>query len=171
MKFTLVKDDPDQHLYRYGSLLLNIHWDELSLRHLTAIQSACDDIIKEHGSLTSLVVLRGAVNVDLSNETRRASANLTAKCNPYNTGQAVVVEANGFMASLARSVITGINLLARAKASQKVFQDTQEAAAWLLSLQSQPPPIRGSFAELWPDIEKLLQERSRTNAGQARIAG
>ena len=115
--------------------------------------------------------MRGSVNVDLSNETRRAAANLTAKCNPYNTGQAVVIEANGFMASLARSVITGINLLARAKASQKVFQDTREAAAWLLSLQAHPPQLRGSFADLWPDIEKLLNERSRSNAGAARIAG
>lgn len=171
MAFILVKDDPDQHLYRYNSLLLNIHWDELRLQHLTAIAAACDQIIKDHGSMTSLIVLRGAVNVDLSNETRRASASLTAKCNPYNTGQAVVVEANGFMASLARSVITGINLLARAKASQKVFQDTREATAWLLSLQAQPPGIRNSFGDLWPEIEQLLHQRSRSNAGQAKIAG
>ena len=171
MTFTLVKDEPDQHLFRRGSFLLNIHWDELRLQHLISITNACEQIIKEHGSMTSLIIMRGAVNVDLSNETRRASASLTTKCNPYNTGQAVVVEANGFMASLARSVITGINLLARARASQRVFQDSREATAWLVSLPTQASEIRDSFDTIWPAIDKLLAERSRSVAGQARIAG
>ncbi len=170
MSFILVKDEPDQHLYRHDSFLLNIHWDELRLQHLISIANVCDQIIKDHGSLTSLILLRGAVNVDLSNETRKASAALTAKCNPYNTGQAVVVEANGFMASLARSVITGINLLARAKTSQRVFQDTREATAWLVSLPAQPAGVRDELDTLWPQIEKIMQQRSRSSTGQARIA-
>jgi hypothetical protein len=170
MSFILVKDEPDQHLYRHDSFLLDIHWDELRLQHLISIANVCDQIIKDHGSLTSLILLRGAVNVDLSNEMRKASAALTAKCNPYNTGQAVVVEANGFMASLARSVITGINLLARAKTSQRVFQDTREATGWLVGLPSQPAGIQGEFDTLWPQIDKIMQQRSRASAGQARIA-
>jgi len=169
--FTLVKDEPDQHLYRHGSLLLIIHWNELQLQHLASITAACDQVVREHKQMTSLIIMRGAVNVDLSSDARRAGANLTNKYERYNTGQAIVVEASGFMASLARSVITGINLLARSKASQRVFQDSREATAWLCTLSAQPPAIRDSFGTLWPEIERLLVERSRSAAGQAKIAG
>ena len=75
------------------------------------------------------------------------------------------------MASLARSVITGVNLVARAKTNQRVFQDPREAAEWLLGLPSQPAPLRGAFPRLWPHIQEIMRIRSRTEAGQARIAG
>jgi len=169
--FKLVRDDPDQHLYVHKSFLLNIHWDDMRVQNITALAGVCDQIVKQHGSLTSLVFLRGGINVDLSSDMRKAAAMLTEKFNPHSTGQAMVIEAGGFMASLARSVITGVNLLARAKTTQKVFQNPQEAAEWLLGLPTQPPEIRDSFPKLWPHIQEIMHQRSRSDAGQARIAG
>ena len=171
MVFKLVKDDPDQHLYIYQSFLLNIHWDDMRVQNIAALAQVCDAVVKEHGTLTSLVFLRGAINVDLSNDMRKAAASLTERFNAFSAGQAMVIEANGFMASLARSVITGINLVARAKTNQRVFQDPREASEWLLGLPSQPEPLRGTFPKLWPHIQEIMRLRSRTEAGQARIAG
>lgn len=168
--FTLVKDEPDQHLYRYRSLLLNIHWDELRLEHLNSIAAACESVIKECGSMTSIVVMRGGVNVDLSTEARRAIADMMPRFDRHNRAQAVVVEADGFMASLARSVITGINLVARNRANQKVFQSSEEATRWLLELPAQPTDLRGSFGTVWPHVERLLRERSRSATASPRIA-
>jgi hypothetical protein len=171
MVFKLVKDDPDQHLYLYQSFLLNIHWNDMRVQNIAAIAQVCDQVIKEHRTLTSLVFLRGAINVDLSTEMRKAAASLTERFNPYSAGQAMVIEANGFMASLARSVITGVNLVARAKTNQRVFQNPREGAEWLLELPSQPPALRGSFPKLWPHIQEIMHLRSRAEQGQARIAG
>ncbi len=168
--FALIKEEPDQYLYRFRSLLVIIHWDELQLAHLNSITRACEQICDEHKQMTSLIVMRGAVNVDLSNEARRAGANLTNRFEKFNTGQAVVVEASGFMASLARSVITGINLLARSKAPQRVFQDSQEGTLWLCGLPTQPPGIRGEGDKFWPPVQELLRERSRSAAGAPKIA-
>jgi hypothetical protein len=168
--FKLAKDDPDQHVYVYQSLLVNIHWDDMRVHNMTALSQVCDQVVKEHKTLTSLVFLRGAINVDLSNEMRKAAASLTERFNPYSTGQAMVIEANGFIASLARSVITGVNLVARQKTNQRVFQDPREAAEWLLGLPSQPPTLRGSFPKLWPHIQEIMRVRSRTDAGEPRIA-
>lgn len=168
--FTLISDEPDQHLYQYRSLLLNIHWDELKLAHLTSITRACEQVCDVHKQMTSIILLRGAVNVDLSNEARRAGASLTSRFEKFNTGQAVVVEASGFMASLARSVITGINLIARSKAPQRVFQDAREGTEWLCSLPGQPEGIRGAEGVLWPAIEQIMRERSRHLSGAPKIA-
>jgi hypothetical protein len=168
--FTLIREEPDQFLYQYRSLLLNIHWDELHLAHLQSITRACERIVEEHQQLTSIVVLRGAVNMDLSNEARKAGANLTMRFEKFSVGQAVVVEASGFMASMARSVITGINLIARAKAPQRVFQDAREATEWLCGLPAQPPALKEGVSKVWPAIEQLLRERSRKASGAPKIA-
>jgi hypothetical protein len=168
--FTLIHEEPDQFLYQYRSLLVNIHWNELQLAHLQSITRACEKLTDEHKQMTSLIVLRGAVNVDLSNDARKAGANLTMRFEKLSVGQAVVVEASGFMASMARSVITGINLIARAKSPQRVFQDPREATEWLCGLPAQPPDLRTGLPKLWPAIEALLRERSRADTGPPRIA-
>ena len=61
--FKLMKDDPDQHVYAYESLLVNIHWDDMRVQNIAALATVCDQIVKEHRSLTSMVFLRGAINV------------------------------------------------------------------------------------------------------------
>ncbi|NUP12542.1 MAG: hypothetical protein HOW73_41390 [Polyangiaceae bacterium] len=160
--FTLLKEETDQLLYRYSSLLVNIHWDELRLEQLASIATACEYVVAREGRLTSIIVMRGNVNIDLSAEARRAGASLTTRFEQYNTGQALVIESDGFRASLARSVITGIHLVARSRASQRVFQDPREATKWLCSLPKQPPEIASGFESIWPAFEKLLKERRRT---------
>lgn len=159
--FTLVKDEPDQHIYQYGSLCLNIHWDLFHVVHLQSISDVCDMIVKQHNQLSSVVILRGEVNFDLSAETRRAAATMTTRFERYNLGQAVIIESDGFRASMARSVITAINLFARSRAPQRVFQDPREAMQWVCSLPKQPPEIRNGVAPLWTAFDRLLKERSR----------
>jgi hypothetical protein len=168
--FTLISEEPDQFLYQYRSFLVNIHWDEFRLAHLHSITRACEKIVGEHKQMTSLIVLRGAVNVDLSTEARKAGANLTMRFEKLSVGQAVVVEASGFMASMARSVITGINLIARAKSPQRVFQDPREATEWLCGLPAQPAEIQTGLPRLWAAIEELLRERNRKVSGPPKIA-
>ncbi len=156
--FAVIKHSPDQQIFHYRSLLLNIHWDEWTSEHLSTISDACAKLVKEWGQMCSIVIMRGDINVDLSSETRRVGAELTSKFEHYNRGQAIVVEADGFRASMVRSVITGINLVARSRAKQRVFKDPEEATYWLCTLDTQPAEIRDTHAQTWAEIDKLLRE-------------
>lgn len=147
---------PDQHLYRYKSLLFTFQWDEFRLEHMVSITGACETVVREHGQMSSVIVMRGETNIDLSNDMRKAASNMISRFDSFNIGQAIVIEADGFRASMARSVITGINLLARAKAKQRVFQSPHEAVVWISALESQPPEIRDAVDQTWPAFEKLI---------------
>jgi len=156
--FTLVKQLTDQRLYRWRSLLLNIHWNEFRLEHFKAINDACALIVGEHQQMSSIVVMRGQFHFDLTPEARRAGAALTKEWEGFNTGQAIIIEADGFKASLARSLITGVNLLARSKARQKVFKDPREASQWVCALENQTPELRDSLPRIWPALQQMLAD-------------
>lgn len=156
--FTLVKQLTDQRLYRWQSLLLNIHWNEFRVEHFRAINDACAQIVGEHKQMSSIVVMRGQFHFDLTPEARRAGAALTKEWENYNTGQAIVIEADGFKASLARSLITGVNLLARSKARQRVFKDPREATQWVCALDNQTKELRTSLARTWTELDRMLRE-------------
>jgi hypothetical protein len=156
--FTLVKQLTDQRLYRWHSLLLNIHWNEFRVEHFKAINEACAMIVGEHQQMSSIVVMRGQFHFDLTPEARRAGAALTKEWEGYNTGQAIVIEADGFKASLARSLITGVNLLARSKARQKVFKDPREATQWICALENQTAEVRQAMPRTWAAFERMLAD-------------
>jgi hypothetical protein len=156
--FTLVKQLTDQRLYRWKSLLLNIHWNEFRVEHFKAINDACALIVGEHQQMSSIVVMRGQFHFDLSPEARRAGAALTKEWEGFNTGQAIIIEADGFKASLARSLITGVNLLARSKAKQKVFKDPREATQWVCALDNQIADVRTAMQPTWSALDQMLAD-------------
>jgi hypothetical protein len=156
--FETLKLTREQHFYRYHSLLLNVHWGELKLEHLVTISGACETLVREHGSMSSVIVMRGEFSMDLSSDMRRAGANLTTKFEAHNLGQAMVIEADGFRSSMARSVITAVNLLARSRARQRVFKDPLEGVLWLCALEGQPSEIKEASSRIWPAVQRLLGE-------------
>ena len=147
---------PDQHLYRYKSVVANFHWNEFRAEHLVNITAVCESTVKDFRNMSSVIIMRGDLNIDLSNDMRKAASNLVTKFDAFNLGQAIVIEADGFRASMARSVITGINLLARAKSRQRVFQSPKEGLSWLCGVDGQPADVRDQFATIWPSLEELV---------------
>ena len=106
--------------------------------------------------MSSIVVMRGQFNFSLTPEARKAGAALTKEFAATNTGQAIVIEADGFRASLARSLITGVNLLSGSRSKQRVFQVAKESVPWLCALENQPAEIRDDAARIWDEFKKLL---------------
>jgi hypothetical protein len=147
---------PDQHLYRYKSLLVNVHWHGFELEHFKKIHAACAQIVREHKEMTSIVVMRGEFNFSLSADARKASAVLVKEFENTNKGQAILVEASGFRASLARSLLTGVNLVVRSKAQQKVFQEVRPCVEWLCGLDTQSKEIRALTIPILAEFQKLL---------------
>ena len=154
--FKLVKQTPDMRLYRWRSLVLNFHWNEFRAEQFREIGKICSQVVAEHGQMSSIVVMRGDISLNLDAETRREGAALTKEFELTNTGQALVMEADGFKASLARSLITGVNLLARSKSRQRVFKEPREAAEWVCLLDGQPSEIRDAHVRVWAELERLV---------------
>src|SRR5579859_7409443 len=154
--FTEMVKAPQQHLYRYRSFLLNVHWEGYELDHFRTLGRVCSQLVAEHKQMSSLVVMRGEFNFSLSPEARKAGASLTREFASSNTGQAIVIEAAGFRASLARSLITGVNLLSGSRSKQKVFQDLDEAVGWVCGQPGQPPELRDGGSKILAEIRKLL---------------
>jgi hypothetical protein len=154
--FTEIARSRNQHLYRYHSLLVNVHWNEMELDHFRNIGKACTQLVREHRQMCSIVVMRGQFNFSLSPEARRAGAALTKEFANTNTGQAIVIEAAGFRASLARSLITGVNLMSGSRSRQRVFQDVKESIVWLCALENQPTEIRDGHPQILDGVQKLL---------------
>jgi hypothetical protein len=154
--FTEIVQAPNQRLYRYRSLLLNVHWHGFELDHFRTIGKACTQLVREHKQMSSIIVMRGEFNFSLTPEARKAGAALTKEFAGTNTGQAILVEAAGFRASLARSLITGVNMLSGSRSRQRVFQDARETVTWLCALDNQPPEIRDGGPQIWDAFQKLL---------------
>jgi hypothetical protein len=150
------KIDKGQHFYLHESLIVNIFWGDVRLETLLAISGVCEHVVRQHGSLSSIVVVRGEYGIDMSPELRRAGANLTSKFDKYQVAQALVFEDEGFRASMVRSTITAVNLLARARARQRVFKDPREAALWICAHPQQPEAIRAAGHALAAALQTLL---------------
>jgi hypothetical protein len=156
--FEPFKIEQDQRFYLYHSLIVGVIWGSLRLENVLSISGVVEHVVQKHGCQTSIVVVRGDYGIDLSPELRHAFANLTTKYERYNMGQALVMEEEGFRASMARSAITAVNLLARSRTKQRVFKDPHEAALWVCSLEVQPPEIRFVARKLADALQKLLAE-------------
>jgi hypothetical protein len=156
--FEPFKIEKNQRFYLFHSLILDVFWGDLNVEHVLSISGICEHVVQKYGQLTSVIVVRGDYGIDLSPEMRRAGANLTAKYEKVNLAQALVMEEEGFRASMARSAITAVNLLARSRTKQRVFKDPYEATLWVASLEVQPPEIRSAADNLATWVRKLLAE-------------
>lgn len=152
------KIEKDQRFYLFHSLIVNVFWGDVRLETLLSISGVCEHVVRQHGSLSSIVVVRGEYGIDMSPELRRAGANLTSKFDKHQIAQALVFEDEGFRASMVRSTITAVNLLARSRARQRVFKDPREAALWICAHPQQPEVIRAAGGALAAELQRLLAE-------------
>lgn len=92
-----------------------------------------------------------------SSEARAALANVLRHGADAVLASAVVMEGDGFRASMVRSVATGLALVARQPFPHRVFARTEDAAEWLdLRLGGQLP--HASAAEISVALEELRHE-------------
>jgi hypothetical protein len=150
------KLEQHQHFYLHGSLIVNVIWGDVRLETLLSIAGVCEHVVRQHGRLSSVVVVRGDYGIELSPELRRAGANLVTKFDKHQIGQALVLEDEGFRASMARSAITAVNLLARSRTRQRVFKDAHEATLWVCSDEQQPADIRSEARNIAGAVRQLL---------------
>jgi hypothetical protein len=98
----------------------------------------------------------GGVGVKMpDDETRKASAELMARLDPGLVASAVVVEGEGFFASVARGVIAGIFSLSRSRVPQRAFRTAPEAVAWLAPRLEMDEAHASALTEALMDLRRM----------------
>jgi hypothetical protein len=101
---------------------------------------------KEFPKFGVMTIVGENISLSMSQEARDLSTTITKEFQPYYCGVCEVIEGKGFGASVARSVVAGIRLLARSSAPAKVFSEIDAASTWLGGLMSPSEPERAAKA-------------------------
>lgn len=144
---------------RHGSLVVSVHPRASTVDDITTIHRVCRRVIAEHPQMSSITILLEA-GMALDGPTRDAAKALASDFRETSIGQAVVFGDDGLRASLVRSILTGVNLVAGARAPQRVFKRTEDAVRWVCGLPRQAAELR--------DGERVWSALVRADAG-ARV--
>jgi hypothetical protein len=143
---------------------LQVAWDSLTLIAFVGTAHADDvrrvwrndrDIIARHGSLTSITVMLGRLEMNAPDEVKMLAGEMTADLAPDSIGGAVVVPWDGLAGAAFRTVLASIYLLGRVRTPNKVFKELPAALDWVLELPNQRPAL---FAAR-PRLQEALAQR------------
>jgi hypothetical protein len=111
-----------------------LYWrSEFSVAAVEAIAATLVSIKRHHRGrrLGFLTVIEPTLEVRVPPDVQKAVAAFLAEVDSELTAAAVVYEAHGFRATITRSVVTAINLAARASFANRVFSDLDEGLSWM----------------------------------------
>lgn len=126
---------------RHASLVVSLHPRPSNTQDLTCIHRICRRVVGEHPQMSSITILLQA-GMELDGPTRDAAKALASDFRETSIGQAIVFGGHGLHASVVRSILTGVNLVAGARAPQRVFKSTEEGVRWVCALPQQDPQLR-----------------------------
>lgn len=81
-----------------------------------------------------MTIVAETVSLAMPQDARELSTAITKEFHPYYCGVCEVIEGRGFGASVARSVVAGIKLIARSTAPGRVLSDVTSGGMWLGAL-------------------------------------
>lgn len=159
--FKRIHEAEGLRVYTHGPLMVTTHRSRITgpqLRGLVTLCHAHLAALPPPVKMSFLSILRGELVLQMDDDVKPAGVELTRATEERSLGQAVVIEAEGFKASTARAVMSGISLLARRKAPQTVVRTVDEGLAWVCALDGQSSDIRGNKAALTRALQPVLDE-------------
>lgn len=126
----LLVDDTGEKVAIVGDCVVVLIRPKLTLRGVTAIEGAFDQIAERDAWIAYLAVIVPDVK-SFDSEAQRRLSNAVGKHTDHTSGAAIVYEGTGFRATTVRSVLTAIHWASRAKHPLKVFATVGSALSWL----------------------------------------
>jgi len=155
-RVSLLYSDAKIAIGAYENVHLVCYRQSLDLDMLRRDRAAHDALAKRYPKGFGLVCT-SQPNLSLpTQEVRRESAYMLQANRGRVLAAAVVVGGDGFWASAARSVITGINLVATPPYPIKIFDEVMPASGWLAP---QVPNLPGGSFALTTAIRELSEAR------------
>lgn len=147
-----------------GPLTFNMATEPPSVLDVEACERAYQEIIRQHGPISLLLLVRAKGTKAVSREVRRRLEQMSRTLDASTIGHATVVEGEGLSAMLVRAFLTGVSLITTGNTAPfEVFDDVTEALDWLEALPGQTQ----HFAEYRKHVEAEVKRRTRAPAWSA----
>ena len=138
-----------------GNVFITVFESPGQMKQLELIDQTQEPIVKEKGRLVSLTIIAAPKLSAPSNEFRDASAKLQAKYQDSVICSAIVIQASGLSAVIARTFLAGYQLMVKQAAPTQTFREVKPAVEWLQTLS---PQSEGTSAVLQA-VEKFAASR------------
>ena len=131
----------DHRAYAWDSLLVVVFEQPTPVEAAQAIQRFHRERIAMHSRISSITVLAGQLQLQVDPEVRRIGSEIAREAAQVGIAGAVVVPAEGWIATFYRSVITGMHIVARVKTPHRVFSRIDDAVRWICEQPGQVPAV------------------------------
>lgn len=131
----------DHRAYAWDSLLVVVFEQPTCVEAAQAIQRFHRERIATSSRISSITVLTGELRLQVDPEVRRVGSEIAREAAQVGIAGAVVVPADGWIATFFRSVITGMHIVARVKTPHRVFARIDDAVRWICEQPGQVPAI------------------------------
>jgi hypothetical protein len=154
------KRQPEHQLYSVGSLFVS-RWNQGVSLEMLVDQNAAEQLHKESYSprfpFLALIEHAGMPPLDQLNDEFRDTAKRFAQENQHIVAAiSYVIPMDGFVGSIARSVVAGINMVMSQAFPTKVHKDLDEGLAWLWHIAEE----QGQSFDRTRAVEVLAQVRT-----------
>lgn len=121
---------PGCRIGSFGNIIIMVmRW--LSPQALDLLEQHEAELIKEHGKVVSMTIITGDKLVPPPAGLRDRSTNLYNRFEPQLVCSAVVINARGFAAVIARTFMAAWQLVLTQKKPQQTFREISKAVDWV----------------------------------------
>lgn len=140
--FRLIFEEPDFSIGTVENCLVWSFRTAVTLDRIQRAKPAHIELKKAYPKFAVMTIVGEKISLTMPQDARDLSTAITKEFQPYYCGICEVIEGKGFGASVARSVVAGIRLIARSSAPARVFSDVGTASVWLGALMNPSEPER-----------------------------
>ncbi len=159
-RFELGHCDQGMTLATWGSLVVMVFRDDLTPERVALMREHELSLVARQKTkfvALSLLDVTDAQIIRSSPEGREAATRLTREIAPHLLAAAIILDREGFVAALLRSMITTINVVAAPPYPMRVFSDIAQGLEWLetrLGSDVHPTYDRNALLEAIPALRR-----------------
>ncbi|GEM_PF-3926665 len=112
-------------------------------------------VVEEFGHCAVASVVRSDFKLNVGDAVRKGAERNLKEMAEVTLATVLVVESGGLRASVVRSVITGVHLVARTKVPQKVFNDIGDALRWVVTRPGADSLVDGTEVDVGMVIDAV----------------
>lgn len=138
----VIFEEPDFSIGTVDNCLVWSFRTAVTLERIQRGKLAHLELKKAYPKFAVMSIVGEKISLTMPQDARDLSTAITKEYQPYYCGICEVIEGKGFGASVARSVVAGVRLMARSSAPARVFSDVGTASVWLGALMNPAEPER-----------------------------
>jgi hypothetical protein len=170
----ILYESPDRSmtLATLGCLFITIHRRDFSAEELVPLRRHQLTFAAEHGAPFPILSILGVTErhiLGFSRSASEASKELARETAPLIRCSGVVFDRGGFAASVVRSLVTTLNLIAKQPYPSQVFGELGAALTWIESKLDKQRPWDFDRAEIVASVKTLREASAPSEAPAGQL--